>query len=329
MGRTATHHSIVCADGDEETWTLIEDAPWERLTRRGIALAWHNGRPASNDEWLARIGDAEGLLLLWSIPDQVMAAAPNLKAIAWVGTGVSTFVNIPLATELGIVVSNTPGYGSNAVAEHALGLMLALARKTVPLAAAMRDGGWPSDNVMGVELSGKTVGIIGLGGIGTRVAQLCSALGMRVLAWTRNPSLERLAGMGASFAELDDLLAASDVVTLHLPHTPDTDRLLSAERIRLMQQTAFLINTARAELVDEDALVSALRDGRIAGAALDVFADEPLPADNPWRGLPNLILTPHIGWNTPEANRRSVEIALDNLIGALAGEAKNEVTGIR
>src|SRR5690349_5031434 len=135
-------HNIVCADGDEETRALIDEALWERLARQDMALAWHNGVPASDEEWLSRIDDADGLLLLWSIPDAVMRSSPNLKAIAWVGTGVSTFVNIPLATELGIVVSNTPGYGSNAVAEHALGLMLALARKTVPLASAMREGEW-------------------------------------------------------------------------------------------------------------------------------------------------------------------------------------------
>jgi phosphoglycerate dehydrogenase-like enzyme len=313
------NYTIVCADGDEETRALVDDALLARLARQGIALGWHNGVPDDDEEWLARIGAADGLLLLWSIPDQVMRAAPNLKAIAWVGTGVSTFVNIPLASELGIVVSNTPGYGSNAVAEHALGLMLALARQTVPLAAAMRAGDWPRENVIGVELSGKTVGVVGLGGIGTRVAQLCGALGMRVLAWTRNPSVERLASAGATFAELDDLLAASDIVSLHLPHTPDTNQLLSAARLRLLKPTAYLVNTARAELVDQDALVSALSEGQIAGAALDVFADEPLPAGNPWRGLPNVILTPHIGWNTPEANRRSVEMALDNLIGAMTG----------
>jgi phosphoglycerate dehydrogenase-like enzyme len=318
---------MVCADGDEETRALIDDALWERLTRRGITLNWHNGIPASNDEWLARIGDADGLLLLWSIPDEVMRAAPNLNAIAWVGTGVSTFVNIPLATELGIVVSNTPGYGSNAVAEHTLGLMLALARKTVPLASAMREGEWPRENVVGVELSGKTVGVVGLGGIGTRVAQLCGALGMHVLAWTRSPSAERLADASATFAEIDDLLASSDVVTLHLPHTPDTDRLLSAVQLHKMKPSAYLVNTARAELVDQEALIGALTEGRIAGAALDVFADEPLPEDNPWRGLPNVILTPHIGWNTPEANRRSVEIALGNLVGALGGEPRNAVRG--
>lgn len=318
-------YRIVCADGDAGYLGLIDETQRAELARNGIALAWHNGTPDRDEEWLARIGDAEGLLLLWTIPDAVMRGCPNLKAIAWVGTGVATFVNIRLAHELGIVVSNTPGYGSGAVAEHAMGLMLALARNTVALDAELRTGGWPRDDVIGVEMAGKTVGVVGLGGIGTRVAQLCGALGMRVLAWTRNPSADRLADAGATFAELDDLLAASDVVTLHLLHTPDTDRLLSFERLGRMKPTAYLINTARAELLDEDALVNALRDGRIAGAALDVFAKEPLPPDNPYRTLSNVVLTPHVGFRTPESSRRSVAIALDNLIGALTGEPRNVV----
>lgn len=320
-------YRIACADGDAGYRALIDDARRAELARHGIELDWHNGTPGSDAEWLARIGNADGLLLLWTIPDAVMRGCPNLKAIAWVGTGVATFVNIPLANELGIIVSNTPGYGSSAVAEHALGLMLALARNTVALDTELRAGGWPRDDLAGVELSGKTVGVVGLGGIGTRVAQLCGALGMRVLAWTRTPSAERLAGAGAAYAELDELLAAADVVTLHLPHTAATDRLLSAERLRRIKPSAFLINTARAELVDENALVDALREGRIAGAALDVFATEPLPPDNPWRGLPNVVLTPHVGFRTPEASRRSVVMALDNLIAALTGDPRNVVRG--
>lgn len=317
---------IVCADGDEGYLALIGDTQRAELARHGIRLDWHNGTPESDAEWLRRIGDAEGLLLLWTIPDAVMRGCPNLKAIAWVGTGVATFVNVPLATELGIVVSNTPGYGNSAVAEHALGLMLALARQTAALDAELRAGGWPREEVRGVELAGKTAGIVGLGGIGARVAQLCGALGMRVLAWTRNPSVERLAETGATFAELDELLRGSDVVSLHLPHTRETDRLLTSERLRLMKPSAFLVNTARAELVDDVALVDALRGGRIAGAALDVFAEEPLPPDNPWRGLPNVILTPHVGFRTPEASGRSIAIALENLVSAFAGEPRNQVS---
>ena len=321
----AHHYIIACADGDAGYLALIDEEQRAELARNGIRLDWHNETPENDTEWLARIGNAEGLLLLWTIPDAVMRACPNLRAIAWVGTGVATFVNIPLAKELGIVVSNTPGYGSGAVAEHALGLMLAMARNTVALDAELRAGSWPRDDVVGVELAGKTVGVVGLGGIGTRVAQLCGALGMRVLAWTRNPSRDRLGAAGATFAELNDLLAASDVVTLHLPHTLETDQLLSAERLARMKSTAILINTARAELIDDNALVDALQSGGIAGAALDVFAEEPLPADNPFRALSNVILTPHVGFRTPEASRRSIAIALDNLIGALTGDPRNVV----
>jgi D-3-phosphoglycerate dehydrogenase len=321
----ANRYTIVCADGDEGYLALIGDDQRAELARHRIALEWHNGTPASDDEWLARIDDAEGLLLLWSIPDAVLRAAPKLRVVSWVGTGVATFVNIPLAAERGILVCNTPGYGSNAVAEHTLGLMLALARDTARLDGELRAGRWPREEVRGVELAGKTVGVIGLGGIGTRVSQLCAALGMCVLAWTRDPTPERMTAAGATFAELDDLLAAADVVTLHLPHTRETDRLLSAERLRLLKPSALLINTARAELIDEGASLAALRERRIAGAALDVYAIEPLPPDNPWRELPNVILTPHVGFRTPEASSRSVRIALDNLIGALTGAPRNVV----
>jgi D-3-phosphoglycerate dehydrogenase len=318
--------TIACADGDAGYMALIDDEQRATLVRHGVRLVWHNGTPASDAEWLARIGDAEGLLLLWTIPDAVMRACPNLRAIAWVGTGVGTFVNLPLASELGIAVSNTPGYGSQAVAEHALGLMLALARNTVALDADVRAGGGPREDQVGVELAGKVAGIVGLGGIGTRVAQLCGALGMRVVAWTRNPTPERLQQAGATYLELDDLLMTAVVVSLHLEHTPETDRLLSSARLARMKPSAVLVNTARAELVDNGALVDALRSGRIAGAALDVFSDEPLPLDNPWRSLPNVILTPHVGFRTPEASRRSLAIALDNLLGALSGQPRNNVT---
>ena len=318
-------HTIACADGDEGYLALIGDDQRAEMARHGIALDWHNGTPADDRDWLARIGQAEGLLLLWSIPDAVIATAPRLKVISWVGTGVATFVNVPLAASRGISVCNTPGYGNNAVAEHALGLMLALARNTPALDAELRAGRWPREEVRGVELAGKVVGVVGLGGIGTRVAQLCGCLGMHVLAWTRRPTPERLRAAGATYADLDELLARSDIVTLHLTHTTETDRLLSAERLQRMKPSALLINTARAELIDGAALAAALQEGRLAGAALDVFIDEPLPPDNPYRGLPNVILTPPVGFRTPEASGRSIQIALDNLIGALTDAPRNVV----
>lgn len=317
---------IVCADGDDGYRALLDDVTWNALDDAAIHLDWFNGTPGNDDEWLERIGDAQGLLLLWSVPDDVLRRSSRLKAVSWVGTGVETFVNVPLAATLGITVCNTPGYGSQAVAEHSLGLMLALARNTAGFDADMRQGRWPREDVRGIELSGKTVGVVGLGGIGTRVAELCGTLGMRVLAWTRRPDADRLARVGAELVTLPELFARSDVVTLHLAVTDTTMGIISEELLRLMKPTAFLINTARAELVDESALLDVLRAGRIAGAALDVFPVEPLPADNPWRELSNVLLTPHIGFRTPEASGRSVRIAVANLIAYFAGSPQNVVT---
>jgi D-3-phosphoglycerate dehydrogenase len=317
--------TIVCADGDEGYFALLGDQLLARLGQAGVRLEWFNGTPEHDQAWLERIGDADGLLLLWAMPDAVLEQAPKLRAVSWVGTGVETFVNVPLASSLGIRVCNTPGYGSNAVAEHALGLMLALARQTVALDAEVRQGRWPRDEVRGLELAGKTVGIVGLGGIGTRMAHLCGALGMRVVAWTRAPAPERLRAAGAAYLPLDELAAAADVVTLHLAATTETVGLVSEAFLRRMRPDALLVNTARGELVDEAALVRALREGWIAGAALDVFSTEPLPADHPWRDLPNVVLTPHVGFRTPEASGRSVRMALENLIDLFEGRPRHVV----
>lgn len=318
-------HSIACADGDVGYLELIGAEVLDALDAEGIRVSWHNGTPGSDDEWLRRIGDADGLLLLWAVPDAVLRACPNLKVVSWVGSGVRTFVNVPLASSLGIRVCNTPGYGNDAVAEHTLGLMLALARNVVSLDGEIRRGGWPREEVRGVELGGKTLGVVGLGGIGIRVAQLGGLLGMKVLAWTRNPTADRLASAGATFAPLDALFAGSDVVTLHLASVPEATGIVSSELIDRMKPSAFLVNTARAELVDEQALLAALASERIAGAALDVFADEPLPADSPWRTLTNVILTPHVGFRTPEASGRSVRMAVENLRMAFLGSPVNVV----
>ncbi|RIK46579.1 MAG: hypothetical protein DCC58_02820 [Chloroflexi bacterium] len=317
--------SIVCADGDDEYLRILTPEIERAMTLHGVSVTWHNGAPTSEEDWLERTAGAEGLLLLWDIPDNVLRTHPTLRAISWVGTGVGTFVNVPLATERGIAVCNTPGYGDNAVGEHALGLMLALARNTVALDGALRSGRWPRDEVRGFELGGKTVGIVGLGGIGTRVARLCAALDMRVLAWTAHPTPERLQTAHAVYAELPELFAQADIVSLHLAHTPETTGIVSAELLARMRKHAILVNTARAELVDPAALVDMLRSGRIAGAALDVFDHEPLEPHDPLLQLPNVVLTPHVGFRTPEATRRTITTALDNLLGFFAGSPRHVV----
>lgn len=321
---TATSR-IVYADGDEGIYSMLPAETLAEMERRGITLDVYSGTPPSEDVWLERIGDAEGLILGWSIPDGVLRRAPNLRAVSWVGTGVSTFVNVPLATSLGICVCNTPGYGDNAVAEHALGLMLSLARNTAEMHALMRSGGWAREDVSGFELRGRLVGVVGLGGIGTRVGQLCAALGMHVVAWTRSPTDARLAAACATYADLADLVATADIITLHLAPTPETTGLFSRVLLDTLRPEACLVNTARGELVDELALAEMLREGRIAGAALDVYSSEPLAADHPLRTAPNLILTPHIGYRTPEATRRSIQIAVENLLGLREGSFGNVV----
>jgi phosphoglycerate dehydrogenase-like enzyme len=316
---------IVCADGDEGYRALLGAPTLDALAAAGIAFSWHNGQPTSEAEWRARLGDADGLVLLWSLPDAVMLASPHLRAISWVGSGVGTFVNVPLASSRGVAVCNTPDYGANAVAEHALGLMLALARDTVAHDRAMRAGEWPRESVRGFELAGKTLGVVGLGGIGARVAALGAMLDMRVLVWTRSPAPGRIAGLAAEYVALEDLFERSDVVSLHLAHRPATTELIGRALLGRMRPSALLINTARAELLDSAALLDALRSGSLAGAALDVFAPEPLPPDDPLRQLPNVILTPHVGFRTPEATRRSIETAVQNLLGYFTGRPQNVV----
>jgi D-3-phosphoglycerate dehydrogenase len=316
---------IVCADGDEGYRALLGAPTLDALAAAGIEFGWHNGQPKSEAEWRARLGDADGLVLLWSLPDAVLLASPQLRAISWVGSGVGTFVNVPLASSRGVAVCNTSDYGANAVAEHTLGLMLALARDTVSHDRAMRAGEWPRESVRGFELAGKTLGVVGLGGIGARVAALGAMLDMRVLVWTRSPSPERVAGLAAEYVALEELFARSDVVSLHLAHTPATTELSGRDLLERMRPSAFLINTARAELIDNAALLDALRSGSIAGAALDVFAPEPLPPDDPLRQLPNVILTPHVGFRTPEATRRSIETAVQNLLGYFTEQPQNVV----
>lgn len=316
---------IVCADGDAGYWELLEERTFAALRAHGLTLAWHNGAPASEEEWLARTAGADGIVLLWDIPDRVLRETPSLRAVSWVGTGVGAFVNVPLATSLGIAVCNTPGYGDNAVGEHTLGMMLALARNTVALDKALHAGHWPREEVRGIELAGKTAGIVGLGGIGTRVARLCTALDMRVLAWTAHPTPERLARASAEYTDLPDLFARSDFVSLHLALTPETAGIISAELLGRLRPHAYLVNTARGELVDTAALIAALREGRIAGAALDVFDQEPLDPASPLLSLPNVVLTPHVGFRTPEATRRSITTAIDNLLHFFSGRPQNVV----
>ncbi|HXF96627.1 MAG TPA: phosphoglycerate dehydrogenase, partial [Gemmatimonadales bacterium] len=238
----------------------------------------------------------------------LMGRAPRLRVIARAGTGVDT-IDVHAATRRGIAVMNAPGANTVSAAEHALGLLLALVRHIPWAAEAMRRGEWDRKRFEGTELRGKTIGVVGLGRIGGHVAQIARAFGMTVVAHDPFVTTDRAVELGVKLVPLEQLLRTADVVTLHLALTDQTRHLINAERLRLMKPTAVLINTARGELVDELALAEALREQRIAGAAIDVFGIEPLPGDSPLRTLDRVILTPHLAASTAEAQERvAVEI---------------------
>ena len=221
---------------------------------------------------------------------RVIESSPELRVIARVGVGYDA-VATAAAAERGVAVTVTPGVNKESVAEHTFALMLALARSVVPMHLAIRGGGWRRDS--GVPLRGRTLGLVGLGRIGKEVALRAAAFRMNVLAYDPVPDARFAAEHRVGLVPLDRLLAESDFVSLHLPLAADSRHLIDARALGLMKPTAFLINTARGGLVDEAALAGALRAGRLAGAGLDVFAEEPPPPGDPLRGLDNVVCTGH------------------------------------
>src|SRR3989454_4189328 len=249
----------------------------------------------------AELSDADSLLVRSAtrVDAALLSAAPRLRIIARAGTGVDN-VDVATASARGILVVNAPGANSISVAEHAWALMLGLARRIPAADRAMKDGKWEKKKFLGTELRGKTLGVAGLGRIGQEVAQRARAFGMRVVAHDPFISKEIAAGVGAELMSLDAMCAAADYITLHLPSTADTKRLFNDERFARCKPGVRLINTARGELVDERALRHAIESGNVAGAALDVFEQEP-PSDWSLAQLPQVIATPHIAASTEEA----------------------------
>ncbi len=239
------------------------------------------------------------------MPTAQMRACPGLRHIIFLGTGARSYMSPDELAALGITVHIIKGYGDTAVAEHSIALMWAAARDIARMDRGMRAGTWVRTE--GPQLTGKTIGLIGYGGIGAEVARLAGGMGMRVLAWNRTPK----PAPGVRFAPLDELLAQSDVVSLHLLLTDETRGFLSAERLTMMRPGAILVNTARGALVDEDAMIAALRAGRLRHAALDVFTEEPLPPGHRLTALENVTLSAHSAFRTPEASETLLRRALD------------------
>jgi phosphoglycerate dehydrogenase-like enzyme len=250
------------------------------------------------------------------VTDAWLAQVPDVRIIAQTGNH-AHHIDLAAAARRGVVVAKASGGFSHGAAELAIGLAIALMRRIPQADAAIRRGEWlmPSTRA----LHGKTLGIVGLGRVGRHVATLGGAFGMRVCAWSPRLSPSAAAAAGVERLALDDLLRQSDVVSIHAALTADSRRLIDAPRLALMRESAVLINTARAALVDEAALVTALRERRIAGAGLDVFEDEPLPAAHPLTMLDNVVITPHIGWATDEGYERFAEAACDVLVAYQEG----------
>lgn len=311
---------FVCADGDEESRALLDLAP---VHAAGHELVWFDGRPADEREWLARLHAADGVMLMWDLPRGVLVGAETVRVVSFAGSGPESYVPLDEAARRGVVVCNVPSYGANAVAEHAFALLFALARKVCQGDRLVRTGDWRPGALGGVELAGRRLGVVGAGPIGSRAAAIGRALGMSVVAWTRSASRAREQALGAPLVPLEELFAASDVVSLHLAHRAETEGVIDERLLSLMRPNAVLINTARSQLVDTEALVRALEEGRIAGAAFDAFEQEPLPTDHPLLRAPNLLLTPHVAFNTVEATAELLRRTVENLLAFAAGRPQN------
>jgi D-3-phosphoglycerate dehydrogenase len=300
------------------------DPELDRLRALG-EVAVYNTRAASESELIDRLRGAAVAINVRSysaFAERVVGSLPDLRLISILGTGTDN-VDLAACDRFGVVVTNTPGASTTSVAELTIGLLLAAARNIALHDRKVRTGEWRHE--AGFELRGKTLGVVGLGLIGQEVARLGKALEMRTVGWSFRRNESRAASLGVELVELDDLFREADAVTLHVRSTPESRGLVGRRELRLMKRTAVLVNTARAAVVDRTALLEALSEGWIAGAGLDVFDEEPLPAENPWSRLENVVLSPHVGWVTREASARLAAMPVDNVEAYLAGRPTNVV----
>jgi len=270
---------------------------------------------------LGALGDADALVVRSAtrVDAALLAAAPRLRVVGRAGIGVDN-IDVEAATAAGVLVVNAPTANAVSAAEHTMALLLSQARRVPEADRTLREGTWERGRLQGVELHGKTLGIVGLGRIGTLVAQRAAAFGMRVVAYDPYVGAERARRVGVEVAEsLQALLAGADVVSIHLPRTRETEGLIGAEALAAAKPGIRIVNTSRGGVVDEEALAEAIRSGRVAGAALDVFASEPL-THSPLFDLPEVVVTPHLGAATVEAQDKAGTDVADAVLAALRGE---------
>ncbi|TNC74164.1 phosphoglycerate dehydrogenase [Rubellimicrobium roseum] len=291
---------------------------------RGVEVDYQPKLGKDKDALLAIIGNYDGLAIrsATKATEKLLAAATNLKVIGRAGIGVDN-VDIPAASKKGIIVMNTPFGNSITTAEHAIAMMLAVARQIPEANASTHAGKWEKSRFMGVELTGKTLGVIGAGNIGSIVCDRARGLKMKVVAYDPFLGEERADQMGVEKVELDELFRRADFITLHVPLTDQTRNILSREAIQKLKPGVRIVNCARGGLVDEEALAEALKSGHVAGAAFDVFAVEPA-TDSPLFGLPNVVVTPHLGASTTEAQENvALQVAEQMADYLLTGAVSN------
>ncbi len=277
----------------------------------------HRDPDITPDQIPGLLGDAPIVIIdHTNLPTDIARRCAALKHVVFMGTGARSYMNIEELAELGIEVHLIRGYGDTAVAECAFALMFEAARGLARMDRGIRSGKWPREEAM--QLTGKTLGLIGYGGIGAEMARLSAGIGMQVIAWNRTPRKAN----DVAFTGIDELLARSDVVSMHLLLNDETRGFLSRERIAAMKAGAILVNTARGALVDEAAMIDALRSGHLRHAALDVFDIEPLPSGHPLTKLENVTLSAHSAFRTPEASENLVRAALDHC-RRIAGSASS------
>ena len=281
---------------------------FERQNRSGDPTVRVNCNADIKSEDMPTLLDGAEMVVIdhTALPTDVAKRCNGLKHVVFLGTGARSYMNPEELGQLGITVHLIKGYGDTAVAECAIALMWAAARGIAQMDREMRNGNWLRDD--GMQLTGKTLGLIGFGGIAAEVARIALGSGMRVIAWNRSP--KKFPGL--EFVEIDTLLAQSDVVSLHLLLNDETRGFLSRTRIAAMKRGVILVNTARGAMVDEAAMIEALKSGHIRHAGLDVFNVEPLPADHPLTGLANVTLSAHSAFRTPEASENLIHAAWEH-----------------
>lgn len=301
------------------------DLSWDEFAALGELTVYD--RTAQEDA-AARIGDSEVVFInKVRLTDEIFAACPNLKLVSILATGYN-IVDLAAAKRRGITVCNVPGYSTRAVVQMTFALLLEICQQVGLHSGAVHTGRWQTcpdfcfwDRPL-IELDGKTMGIVGYGAIGSAVGTVAQALGMKLLVTARH---EKPVPEGARFVSLPELLAQSDVVSLHCPQTAENARMIDAGALAQMKDGAILLNTARGGLLDEQAVADALRSGKLLAAGMDVVSAEPIRADNPLLTAPNCFLTPHIAWAPLETRRRLQAISAENLRAFLAGKPQNVV----